>query len=300
MASEREIVGRLLARTGIANDDAALIGKLALTTDVSFASSHSPAGLSYYNMGWRSAASNISDLAAMGAKPIAFLLAQGLPEKIAAGASEQISRGILDSCKFHKAKYLGGDTKKAKEITLAGFALGKISGKPLLRSNARAGDIICISGEIGNAFCGFHALTHNKTKNTPKKLLNAFLKPTARIAEGIAASSSAKRAACMDVSDGLLFTCSEIARLSKVRMDVESMSIPISNEARKYCAENGIDAGAVIDWGEDYALVFSMGQKDFAKICKKAKLVCIGYASKGSGLHVDGEKYAGTGYDAFL
>ncbi|MFA6035632.1 MAG: hypothetical protein WC759_01615, partial [Candidatus Micrarchaeia archaeon] len=129
--------------------------------------------------------------------------------------------------------------------------------------------------------------------------LNAFLKPTARISEGIAVSSSAKRAACMDVSDGLLFTCSEIARLSKVRIDLESMSIPLSNEARNYCMENNIDAHSILDWGEDYALAFSMSQKDFAKLQKRASLVCIGFASKGAGLYLDNSKYSGRGYDSF-
>ncbi|MFA6035631.1 MAG: AIR synthase related protein, partial [Candidatus Micrarchaeia archaeon] len=168
MAGEREIVRGLLASTGISNDDAALLGKLAITTDISFASSHSPKGLSYYNMGWRSAASNLSDLAAMGAKPLAFLLAQGLPAKIAGKAASSIASGVSASCKYHHTTYAGGDTKKANELTLAGFALGRIAGIPLLRKNAKAGDIICASGEIGSAFCGFHALTHNKTKSTPK------------------------------------------------------------------------------------------------------------------------------------
>ena len=103
----------------------------------------------------------------------------------------------------------------------------------------------------------------------------------------------------MDVSDGLLFTCSEIARLSKVRIDVESLSIPISGEVRDYCAANKIPIERLLDWGEDYALVFAMSRRDFERLYRKAGLVCIGFASKGSGLYVDGRKTSARGYDAF-
>lgn len=302
MESEREFVARLLRLTGIRNEDAALVpmrngGLLAATTDISFASSHSPHGLSHYQMGWRSAASNLSDLAAMGAKPTAFLLAQGLPPKQAGRASLEIAKGAHDACRAHGANYAGGDTKRAKEITLAGFALGGLKGKPLLRSNARPGDVVCISGAIGNAMCGFLALAQKK--RAPKKLTDAFLRPRALVRQGLAVSRAVKRAACMDVSDGLLFTCAEIARLSKVCINLESMSIPISPEARSFAEAHKISFRTLMDFGEDYALVFSMSQKDFARLYKRANLVCIGSVGKGSGLWLDGKKMRTAGYDSF-
>ncbi len=306
-ASERNLVARLLRSTGIKSEDAALVTSngrlLAATTDISFASSHSPCGLSYYQMGWRSAVSNLSDLAAAGAKPLAFLLAQGLPSAFAEKAANGIVRGALDACKLHGAAYVGGDTKQAKEITLAGFALGELHGKPLLRNNARPGDVVCVAGAIGNAACGFYAVSKNKenTKNkkAPARLRNAFLRPRALVHEGLLVSRSAKRAACMDVSDGLLFTCAELARLSGVCIELESLSIPISPEARAFSAVHGIPFSTLANFGEDYALVFSMSMRDFGRLCVPARLVCIGMAGKGSGLLLDGRKIKPRGYDAF-
>jgi len=300
MASERNLVARLLRTVRIRNDDAALLdakGKLALTTDISFSGSHSPRGTSYYDMGWRSAVSNLSDLAAMGAKPLAFLLSMGLPPVLANKASVKIAEGARDACKAHHTKYAGGDMKRAREITLAGFTLGRVEGKPLLRSNARPGDVVCVSGSIGDAACGFHALS--KKKKAAPRLLNAFLKPRALVREAALVSKNAKRAACMDVTDGLLFTCSELARLSKVRIDIESLSIPVSSEAHDFCASNKLTVEKLLNWGEDYALVFSMSTRDFERLYKKAKLVCIGFASKGRGLRLDGRRIRPRGYDAF-
>jgi thiamine-monophosphate kinase len=251
----------------------------------------------YSSMGWRSAASNISDLAAMGARPLAFLLAQGLPANIAGKAALEISKGALAACKSLNTKYVGGDTKRAKEITLAGFALGKVEGTPLMRSSARPGDIVCLAGNIGDAMCGYLALA--KKKKAPAKLMNAFLKPTALVEAGLAVSKNVERAACMDVTDGLHFTCAEIAKLSNVRIDLDSMSTPISPEARKFCAKNKIHTSHLLHWGEDYALAFALSQQDFERIHKQAGLVCIGTVSKGKGLFVDGKKCADTGYDAF-
>ena len=300
--SERALVARLLRSTGIKNDDAALVksngGLLAATTDISFASSHSPRGLSYYDMGWRSAASNLSDVAAMGAKPLAFLLAQGLPRKIAEKAAGEIAKGANDACKFHGTNYVGGDTKQAKEIALAGFALGELAGKPLLRSNARADDVVCVSGAIGDAACGFYAVSKNK--KAPARLRDAFLRPRALVNEGMLVSRAARRAACMDVSDGLLFTCAEIARLSNVCIELKSLSIPISPEARAFASANHIPFSTLANFGEDYALVFSMGMRDFGRLCGPARLVCIGMASKGRGLLLDARKIKPHGYDAFV
>jgi len=302
MASERGLVARLLRSTGIKNEDAALVRRngrlLAVTTDISLASSHSPRGLSYYDMGWRSAVSNLSDLAAVGAKPLAFLLAQGLPPAIAETASAGIVKGARDACKLHGANYVGGDTKRAKEITLAGFALGELAGKPLLRTNARAGDVVCVSGAIGDAACGFHAVSKNK--KAPARLRDAFFRPRALMHEGLLISKSTKRAACMDVSDGLLFTCSELARLSGVRLDIESLSIPISPEARAFAKVNSIPFSTLANFGEDYALVFSMSMRGFGRLCRPVGLVCIGMAGKGSGLFLDGRQMKVHGYDAFM
>ncbi|VVC03648.1 Thiamine-monophosphate kinase [Candidatus Burarchaeum australiense] len=304
MARERALVARILRSTGIRNDDGALVWSgaktLADSTDISFSSTHSPRGTSYYSMGWRRVAACMSDVAAMGAKPLAYFLALGLPERQASAALPEIVRGTQDACRAHGAHYVGGDTKKAKEITLAGFALGVLTGTPLFRSLAMPGDVIAVTGTIGNAFCGRLALSlSGKDKARAKPLIASFLKPRARVKPALAVSSSVQRAACMDVSDGLLFTCSELARLGRVKIELEASAIPISPAARAFAGKKKISFRKLVDSGEDYELVFALSPHDFARLQKAAGLKRIGVVKKGSGLLLDGRKIATSGYDAF-
>ncbi len=314
MISERSLVENLtsglysnkdvLVRAG--EDDAAVIqfgsARLVLTTDIMFERTHFPRGMRFEEMGRKITIANLSDLAAMGARPLAFLCSLGLPNKMRAPDAEKIIEGINSTCKEYRVPFVGGDSKRAREITLCGFAVGVVEGRALLQKNARAGDVIAITGTIGSAACGLHALLNNKHAN--KKLIRSFTHPRARIIEGQTISRARVNAAGVDITDGLLYSARLLSEKSKVRIEIEKNKIPITNEARAYARANELDDDYLLDTGEDYELLLSLRARDFEKIKNKlarvgCKLAKIGKVSRGAGVFLDGKRVVSHGYDAF-
>lgn len=329
MFTERELVKKItsklfakknvLVRAG--EDDAAVIEiggrKLAFTTDIGFRATHFPRAMSFHEIGFKTIAANLSDLAAMGAKPECVLASVGIPSGMKVEEVGELAKGMNEACEKYKASFVGGDTKKAKELTVAVCAIGEIveGGRVLRRNNARAGDLVCVTGEIGNAVCGLRILLSNKNgktntktknadeqnKNQTAKLVRSFIQPIPRIREALILSSACSRVAAIDCSDGLLFTAGEIAEASRVRIEIDRKKIPVSREAREYAKRNGLSKRDLLDAGEDYELVVCLSEKDFKRARKKGvKLRVIGRVEKGEGLLVDGKKVETKGYDAFL
>lgn len=285
------------------SDDAAILKlgeqNIVLTTDILFSLSHFPSKLPFFQRGWRAAVASFSDIAAMGAFPTAFLASLGVPQDVQEHDLLQFVSGMNSACKKYGASFAGGDTKKSADFTAAGFAVGVLRGNVLLRSNARPGDIVAVTGEIGNAVCGLHAFMDYTQKISPKKLVDAFANPQARIKQGLVLSKL-KRAAATDITDGLLFSASQIAAASGVSIRLERTKIPISKKAVEYASEKGWSFTKLVNSGEDFELVVSLPQKDFARARKKINLTQIGTVKKGSGLFLDGEKAEPGGFDAFL
>jgi len=295
-------------------DDAAAIHRLGeeivFTSDIMFESSHFPAGMKPEEMGWKAAAANISDVAAMGAKPLAFLASFGLPPSLDLSYVRAISRGINGACRAHQCPFVGGDTKKAGELTICGSVIGSCQSKSALlrRGNARPGDVVCVTGSLGDAACGAQILLKGKKLNpqADKKLLNSFLKPRAQIKAGLALSSLGAEIAGMDITDGLFYSANEIATASGCGIRIHEDMLPFSEEAKKF-AHSILRASPVriLEWGEDYELLVSMRRKDFprAKAAVEAaggRLICIGEAIGEKTVYLDGEKVDVHGYDAFL
>ncbi|MEW6329392.1 MAG: thiamine-phosphate kinase [Candidatus Micrarchaeota archaeon] len=292
----------VLVRAG--DDDAAVIEfggrRLALTTDIMFERTHFPKGMRFEEMGRKITVANLSDLAAMGARPLAFLCSIGLPAGIDARDAKKIIDGINKTCKEYGTPFVGGDTKSAREITLCGFAVGVVEGRALLQKNARAGDILSVTGNIGSAACGLHALL----RKTKTKLIHAFTHPHARTTEGIILSRAKIGAATVDITDGLLYSTRLLSEKSKVRIDIEKNKIPIANEARAYARKNNLSEKYLLDTGEDYELLISLRTRDFGKMRNKlaragCKFTSIGKVSRGAGVFLDGKRVVSYGYDAF-
>ena len=292
----------VLVRAGA--DDAAVVltgrERLALTTDIMFAPTHFPKGIDFEAMGRKIAVANLSDLAAMGARPLAFLCSVGLPKKIGARNAEKIIRGINKTCKEYDISFVGGDTKRAREITLCGFAIGVIDGDALLQKNARAGDVLAVTGNIGSAACGLYALL----RNIKTRLTRSFTHPHARIREGQIISRAKIGAGAVDITDGLLYSARLLSEKSRVRINIEKDKIPILREARAFARKNNLSDEYLLDTGEDYELLISLRARDFKKM--KNKLVRVGCAlnrigkiTRGAGVFLDGKKVVSHGYDAF-
>jgi len=281
-----------------------LAGKqLVQTTDIMLRKTHFPKKMSYEQIGMKIAAANLSDLAAMGAEPLTLLIAFGVPPTLEQNQLKRIMSGVSKTCKEHSCSYVGGDTKKARELTLCGSATGVVnSEKELLkRTNAKPGDIVCLTGSVGNAACGLLILIENpriatKLKN---KLLPAFTHPKARTREARKLAQMKARIAAMDITDGVFYTCSEIARASGVGMDLESGKLPLSKELLEFAEKTGKPLMKLLSYGEDYELVVTVPEKKLKAAAKKTRLYPIGRVSKKKGVRLDGKTLSARGYDAF-
>ncbi|MBI4399854.1 thiamine-phosphate kinase [Candidatus Micrarchaeota archaeon] len=288
-------------------DDAACVKvgneTVVLTTDIMFLSTHFPVQMTFEQIGRKITIANLSDLAAMGSLPISFLAAFGLPSTYEFRDFKRIISGINSTCREYNIPFVGGDTKKAKELTISGIAVGTMQNADILkRSNSREGDIIAVTGNIGSAACGMLGLLKNE--KVPRKILNAFLHPTARIREGRIVAESKIKAAGMDITDGLLYSVSEISSASNVRIDIELDKIPVDTYVRKFARGHGIPIEQILNIGEDYELLLSADSKHFEKLQDKIKnaggnIHPIGNVRKGKGIYLNKKKINPNGYDAF-
>lgn len=252
-------------------DDGAVINppynqQLVTCVDTLVAGRHFPLDTSPHAIGWKSIAVNLSDLAAMGAKPHSILLALSLPNIDESWLAE-FSRGIADCCRKYKVQLIGGDTTQSPTLTISITALGWINtGQAVLRSGAKVGDLICVSGEIGNAA---YALKH------PQSDLKTTLDyPIPQVELGQALSSYAS--SMIDISDGLAQDLGHILTASQVGAVLQLAQIPIADELKALDLTEQM--GYVLAGGDDYQLCFTITPKDLTEFQRthKTKLYVIG------------------------
>jgi len=264
--------GRGELRLGI-GDDCALIRprageELAVTTDLSIAGRHFR--LDWHPpevIGYRALARGLSDLAAMGARPVAALLSLGLPRELTQARSRTnpaswmslFLDGLLGLANEHKTPLAGGDLAESP-LALADIVLmGAVRrGRALLRSGARPGDLIYVTGALGGAAAGLERLEKLAAKRgfRPEKLrtakiaagLAAHLEPKPRIAQGLWLARRGTATAAIDLSDGLSTDLDHICEESGVGAEIEAARLPIHAGASLEQALNG---------GEDYELLFA-------------------------------------------
>lgn len=248
---ERELLARIMAALAGSSravvgpgDDAAVVavpgGRAVVSTDTLV---HGPdfrlAWSRGIDLGWKAAAVNLSDIAAMGARPTALLVALTLPDRTSVAFVEDVARGLRQACDALAlgCAVEGGDLASSDTLTIAVTVLGVLDdgSAPVLRSGARPGDVVAVAGELGAAGRGL-ALLFDRFRDaagspvpvdaaalTPAERddLAAQLRPHPPIALGpIAARAGAT--AMMDVSDGLLLDAARMAEASGVRIDLHA------------------------------------------------------------------------------
>jgi thiamine-monophosphate kinase len=238
---------------------------LVATTDIMAQSTHILPGMSYWQVGWSLAAINYSDIAAMGAKPIGLLVSMGLPRDFESQDLDEVFRGILDCCEFAGGELLGGDTKEAKEITLAGSALGTVGKKEiLLRRGASPGDLLCLTGSVGMAAAGYQSLVKGLSVKAAEK---AILEPVPRVREGMVLSSSRVVTSCMDVSDGLSSSVHTLSIMSGVSFSLDFDEIPVEEEVLEVAEAVRLDPSELaLYYGGDYQLLFTVKPSGLEKL----------------------------------
>ena len=291
---EFDLIARIRARCASRDDvalgigdDAALLQppadlQLAVAMDTLNAGVHFPHETSPADIGWKALAVNLSDLAAMGATPAWCTLSLSLPQGDGAWIDAFLD-GFLELADAHRVALVGGDTTRGPLsvcVTAHGFVE---AGSALLRSGARAGDDIWVSGTLGDAA---GALAQLQAGNAVDPLLRARLdRPAPRVALGRALRGIAN--ACIDVSDGLLADLGHLCDASGVGAGIELASLPASASMRSGFdveTRRALQATA----GDDYELCYT---------APEAKRSDVGHAAREAGVEVAriGRVVAGAG-----
>ncbi len=258
-------------------DDAALLAHpssahLVISTDLLVEDIHfSKKTASFYDIGYKAAVANLSDIAAMGATPTYILVAVALPPYVRYGDWKDLYRGLSVPCKSHGVQLVGGDTSAShSSLFLAITILGQVEpGHALTRGGAREGDLIYISGSLGNSAAGLACLIHQTSRENistlrqPMKfLVRRHLHPTPRIALGRLLSSRRLASAALDLSDGLSGDIEHLCQQSRVGALILEASLPMSPHLRSYASQVSADP---LPWalhgGEEYELLFTVSPK---------------------------------------
>ena len=242
-------------------DDCALLDvpfgeQLAISTDTLVAGVHFADPCDPFLLGQRSLAVAASDLAAMGATPLAFTLALTLPA-VEADWLQAFARGLNLMAQGCGLRLIGGDTTRGP-LCLTLTVFGRVPrGQALTRSAARPGDLLCVGGELGNA-AGALPLVLGQRSATPaiaKPLLAHYWSPQPQLALGQALRGKASSA--LDISDGLLADCGHIALASKVGLLIENDRVPVSLALQEFLGDAAAQQAA-LSGGDDYVLAFTL------------------------------------------
>lgn len=242
---------------GIGDDCAILspppLQQLVSCVDTLVAGRHFPLNTPPHAIGWKSVAVNLSDLAAMGAKPHSILLALSLPSIDESWLAE-FSRGIADCCQKFGVQLIGGDTTQSPTLSISITALGWIdAGKAILRSGAQVDDLIAVSGEIGSAA---YALHH------PHSLLQSALdypEPQCKLGQQLVNYASSM----LDISDGLAQDLGHMLKASDVGATLYLEKIPVHAVLKSLPLAQRMQY--ILAGGDDYQLCFTISAEKLKK-----------------------------------
>lgn len=254
-----------------------------------------------YQLGWKSAAANFSDIAAMGGSPAGSFLALAIPESIPEGWMEDFLKGYRDISERYGFPLLGGDTTASQDrLCICVTVIGRApAGGSRQRSDARPGDLICVTGCLGDSAAGLQAILKRlpRTGDTDKLVMKHYL-PEPRIAEGIELAGNAGVHAMMDISDGVGSDLRHILEESGAGAVVNVQALPLSAEMKRFCVRNGLDpVELALCGGEDYELLFTVdpAAETGIKVCHTV----IGRITESSGLIWNGSDKDYLGFRHF-
>jgi thiamine-monophosphate kinase len=318
---EFELIRRFFMRSNAARRDSVLLGigddaalldvpkgaDLAVCVDTIVAGRHFPEDADARSIGHRALAVNLSDMAAMGAMPAWATLALTIPSADARWL-EKFAGGFLDLADAHAVALVGGDTTRGP-LTVTVQILGFLPhGSALRRGGGEAGDILAVSGTLGDAAAGLAFLqAPPMAKASPQadELIRRFNYATPRVQLGVAARGIAS--AAMDLSDGLIGDLPKLADACGLAAHVRIEALPLSSALR-----DSVSLSLARDWalagGDDYELLFAVPANRFMELNGVADqlnliLTPIGELHAGSGVtwSLNGEHFAPqvSGFDHF-
>ncbi|HVQ18379.1 MAG TPA: thiamine-phosphate kinase [Actinomycetes bacterium] len=298
----RALAGRLPQLAGVVlgpGDDAAVIaaphGVVAVTTDVLVAGVHFRTDwASAYDIGRRAAAASLADVAAMGGRTTALVVALTAPADLEVAWALRMADGLRDEAAEVGASVAGGDLARSSQLSIAVTAVGDLEGRsPVTRSGAHVGDVVAVCGRLGWAAAGLAVLSRGS--RTPRALVAAYRRPEPPYWAGPAAATAGATAMC-DVSDGLLADLGHVAEASGVGIDVWSGALEVAAPVREVAAAYGKDPMRwILGGGDDHALVATFP----ATVVRPQGFQEVGSVVPGEGVRVDGEHVEPGGHSHF-
>jgi len=262
-----------------------------LKTDMLVASTDIPPGMTMRQAAMKAVVANVSDLAAKGVSPLAGLVALGLPSRLSRRHITEIGIGLRDSAKKFRFPILGGDTNESRDLTIT-LALLAIARKRtlVLRSGAKPGDLVAVTGDFGSTSAGLKALLERKKRpnQLPRPLYDAVFNPVAELETGVRLANSGTISASIDSSDGLAWSLHQLADASRVGMEI--YDVPVSKAATDFADRFGYDGNDLALYGgEEYHLVVTVKRGQFiaARRAARGNLKLIGVVtSKSRGIRL--------------
>ncbi len=278
-------------------DDAAVIGagdgSMVVSTDMLLEGVHFDlAYMPLKHLGYKAVAVNISDIAAMNALPEQIVISLAISNRFSLEAVDALYEGIRAACESYKVDLVGGDTSSsASGLIISITAIGRVSNdKVVLRSGAKANDIICVTGDLGAAYVGLQVLEREKevflTNPEMQPDLEKYeyvvgrqLKPEARmdIVYDLAERGCIPTS-MIDISDGLASELLHLSKNSKLGVKIFEDKVPIDHDAFETAIEFKLDPiTCALNGGEDYELLFTISPLDYEKLKNHPDIHFIGH-----------------------
>jgi thiamine-monophosphate kinase len=266
--NESQLVARVRelfsARIG---DDAAIVDDRVYTNDmlvedVDFTCTTPPRFIAR-----KSLAVNLSDLAAMGAKPAYALLALAVPEWAEPHVDEMLL-AFAEASREYGIEIIGGDFSRGAKLTISITAAGTLGARPLLRSGAKPGDRIYLSRPVGGSATGLALLGQDASSYAQREFIDSAIRrqldPEPEVALGMELAKIPEVTACIDVSDGLSTDLHHLCSASSCGAEIEKERIPIFPDLMAHARSLRINVrDAVLHGGEEYALLFTSSLREF-------------------------------------
>lgn len=251
--------------TGIGDDCAVMPsgeGELLFSTDLLMEGVHFLRNESSpEDVGWKAAAVNLSDIAAMGGTPVATFLSIALPKDAQGEWADRFIEGYTDISRQYDVPLLGGDTTSSlRDIAVNVGVLGRCpSGRRLMRNGAKVGETIYVTGPLGDSAGGLQAILKGIERTEEvTRLIERHKRPVPRIEAGRILMESGKAGAMMDISDGIGSDLRHIMKASGVGAVIDLERLPLSPELVSVCKEQGWDIYEMAtSGGEDFELMFT-------------------------------------------
>jgi thiamine-monophosphate kinase len=299
--SERDLIARIRELFPRAGDDAAVIGTQVITNDVLVENTDFTRDTPLRLVARKSLVVNLSDVAAMGARPRFAIVAIGSPEEsLAATLIEELAVAAREN----DVEIAGGDLSRAERIFISITLIGEAE-HPILRKGARRGDRLYLSRPVGGSAAGLSLLQRGTApadyaeREFIESAKRRHLEPEAEVALGMKLAGIAT--SCIDVSDGLSTDLHHLCDASNIGAIVERERIPVFPDLPRFGPKLGINVrDAVMDGGEEYALLFTSSLRESELSQRVGRPVyAIGRITEERGVFLNGAPFEPRGFDHF-